>query len=226
MSTAQVHDPMQIIRGREADSLGLDRRRQRRAEETEHANGGHDAHAVVAAAHRPTDGVLALCTVNGWALVRAISLAPQGILLRHVEAMDRGLEPEIRMQINAALQSLSPVLGAPLRTRGGSSPLANVGTHVLGGRVVADASAWSSGNARPGGRKNGDPLAVSLVLAPRGRTQVRGMAQLAQIEGRLAPLNDPDPRVLAVALVPRAVEELRLHLRDPRGPAARARASR
>jgi hypothetical protein len=39
---------------------------------------------------------------------------------------------------------------------------------------------------------------------------------LPRFEGRLSSLNDPDPRVLAVALERRAVDALRLQLRGHR----------
>jgi hypothetical protein len=217
-------DPMGLIRDRENDSLGLDRRATRRRTPQQDdpallASEGR-GQALVRAAHEAMEGMLALCTSAGWALVQTLTLSPQGLLLRHVDALDRDLQPETRVQMSRALRSLSPVLGAPERElrRGGSSPLANLGTHLLGARVVADAASWShAGNAHPRARTS---LEVSLLLPPRtvgtGVSRLTNAAQLPRFEGRLSSLNDPDPRVLAVALERRAVDALRLQLRGHR----------
>lgn len=230
---AKRYDPSRILRDHEKDTLGLDRRGHRRAggqmSELDDRRPDTQVADVGQAMHERLRGVLGLCTVHGWAIVETLTLSPQGVLLRHIQASDRDLSCETRMQLNHALMNLSPVMGTPLRAgapwtdaRGRtSSPLANVGTHLLGQRVVADASNWANAPARS--TRSADNLQVTLVLPPQARmsslrapTSRRGLAQLAQVEGRLSSLNDPDPRVLGVALDPRGVNDLRLHLRAAR----------
>ncbi len=223
-----AYDPGRILRDHERDTLGLDRRASRREYPNQPAAPTHDNQALLRAGHESLQGVLGLCTVHGWALVETLSLCPQGVLLRHIDAAQRDLSCETRVELGRTLAALSPVMGAPLRrgklwedTRGrSSSPLANVGTHLLGARVVADASNWANADARRGTRASSN-LQVTLVLPPRGRQAVRGLAQLARVEGSLNALNDPDPRVLGVGLDGRAVQELRWHLQGARRTPAR-----
>ena len=206
-------DPMSLLRGRESDALGLDRRAHRRAANSPSDEARDRGQALVRAAHTQIQGVMGLCSPGGWALVRAISLAPQGILLRHLDATERKLEPELRAMINTALRSLSPVLGAPRgpASQATSSPLANLGTHLLGRKVVSDAAAWSLDDA--------EALEVDLVLPGLGVSHgvAGGQARsLARVSGRLSALNDPDPKMLAVALDRRSVAELSRRLCGPR----------
>jgi hypothetical protein len=206
------YDPVRLVAERSADSHGIDRRAQRRGAEPARGSNSH------AALHRAVDGVLAVTTTGGWALVRALCVGPSGVLVRALDVTDRGLDARTRTAINAALVSLSPVLGS--RPRGTqSSPLANVGVHLLAERVVADAAAWIGGTS--GGAAASCAVrrhAVSLMVPPRHRS-----GRLQQLEGNLVPLNDPDPRVLGVGLSRTAVQNLELLLARPRVSRARTR---
>jgi hypothetical protein len=168
---------------------------------------------------------LGLRTSQGWAIVRTLSLAPQGVLLHHLDLLDPELDAPQRQRGRQVLTALAPLMGAPGRPSRAtrprpSSPLATVGTCVLSRRVVADLSSWSNPSPtavkapvtsrRPTRRE----LSVSIVIPPPANSQLRAGQPVAVVEGELVSLNDPNPQVLAVALTPPRVRQLELILRQ------------
>lgn len=220
------YDPTRLLRHRPGDLHGLDRRGgPRRRGEVD----GDPSQALISAGHRRLDAILGLRTRQGWAIVRTLSVAPNGVLLHHVDLLDPELDAPHRLRGQQVLRALAPLMGAPRRQGRHprpSSPLATVGTCVLSRRVVADVAAWATPNVpnptvssrRPDRRE----LRVSLVIPPAGQagypspyaSPVRGGQPVTVVEGDLVPLNDPNPQVLGVSLTPARVRELELLLRQ------------
>lgn len=203
---------------------------------------------VLTGAHRRFDALLGLRSAAGWALVRTISLSPNGVLLRVVDPCDPGLDRPLRLRARAALarlgQSFADVDGPPDPTAAFDQPgsmLATVGTCLLSRRVVADVSRWSHSAAHKAAQRtssvvNHRPhLEVELVVPPAlpqgGRRHMRvsvgadalstGRAAAPRFTGRVVPLNDPSDLVLAVALEPAQRARLEAGLRGlgpRRGP--------
>lgn len=206
------YDPTRLLRPRRADALGLDRRDGPRERGTVRTLSGQ---GLVSASHRRVTAVLGLRTVQGWAIARTLSLAPNGVLLHHLDLLDAELDAPIRDLGRRALSALAPLLGAPLRPGRPqpSSPLATVGTCILARRVVADLAAWATPRETgpvSGNRPSNRGLTVGLVIPPltRGPTAASSRQRVALVEGELVPLNDPDPQVLGVCLNPSRLRQL------------------
>lgn len=224
------YSPMRLLERNQGDTHGLDRRGQRRQSSQPIAHEGHGTARLLSAAHRAVDVVLGLSTSHGWALVRTMTIAPAGVLLHLLDLVSPGTSPEHRVQGQAVLRRLAPLLGAPLRpgsVHEPGSPLALVGGCLLAPRVVADLSSYAS---QPVGRRGTSQrrpasLTVTLLLPqsqpaslaaaarpnPRGDSRpAAAMQGLTCVEGELVPMTDPQPQVLAVALSPRALAQLEL----------------
>jgi hypothetical protein len=196
--------PMRLLGRDQGDTHGLDRRGQRRP--SMHAPGqAHGTDRLLSAAHRRLDLVLGLSTSHGWAIVRTLSVAPAGLLLHLLDLLDPGLRPEHRARGQLVLRRLAPVLGAPLRASAvhePGSPLATVGGCLLAPRVVADLSSWASKPVARRGTSTRRPASLTVTLLDAADSGMHG------IEGELAPMTDPQPQVLAVALGAAALARL------------------
>ncbi len=173
-----------------------------------------DPPALETLGHAKISLFLALRSPRGAALVRTLAVSPRGVLLQQVGPGQHGLSEGDRARCRAAVASLSPVFselcssGRPGVRGVVSSPLATVGGVLLGRRVVADLCAWQSAVRRRGRAAS---IGVSLYLPPlRTRSAATQPAvgsgphlrlrNLERLDGQLAPLNDPQPGVLAIAL--------------------------
>lgn len=246
-----AYDPTQLLApaDRGAD-LGIDRRQMPRpeleelAEELTDELANNDAAprprptCVLTGAHRRFDALLGLRSAAGWALVRTISLSPNGVLLRVIDPCDPGLDGPLRLRARAALARLGPVFAEGDTARAGAgSMLATVGACLLSQRVVADVARWGQRRTTagsPSSKSTARPhLAVELVVPPSvppgGRRHMRvapapalAAAAPTRITGTVVPLNDPSDLVLAVALTPQRRAQLDDALRgarDRRSPA-------
>jgi hypothetical protein len=212
----EEYSPMRLLERNQGDTHGLDRRGRRRAAPAP-VGEDHGTDRLLSAAHRPVDAVLGLSTSHGWALVRTLSFAPAGILLHLLDLVGPDLRPDHRARGQAVLRRLAPLLGAPLRpgaVHGPGSPLATVGGCLLAPRVVADLSCFAS---QPVGRRGTSQrrpaaLTVTLLLPTDTHAQVGAspLHGITCVEGELVPMTDPQPKVLAVALSPRALAQLEL----------------
>jgi hypothetical protein len=194
---SQSYDPLRLLAPHE--DRGIDRRAGPRDDPRAKSS------RLVATHHVPARAVLALRSRAGWALVRTLSLSPQGVLVTLLDLLDRDVEPQERATGRALLARLSarsPRTRAPHPPLGPTSMLSVVGGCVLARRVVADLAAWSASTARSrrGGARS---LPVTLVVP-----SPRDPDALAQIPGDLAPLTDPHPEVLAVVLSPASIARL------------------
>jgi hypothetical protein len=211
-----------LLAGR-GDVRGLDRRSEARHPGS-HA-GSSTARALGSAQHVPLDVVFGLRTRQGWALVRGVCMSASGLVVQLFDLLDPTLDPPRRRIARRTFAQLAARLGAPgARTRSpgrGSSPLAAVGGCVLAGRVVADLSVWSNGRpARPSSRAAPRPVSATLVVPVARRHAApaacnRGGGPVVQIPAELAPLNDPRPDVLGIALTEAAVARFAMAVRSP-----------
>ena len=222
------YSPMRLLERNQGDTHGLDRRGQRRQSPQPATGDDHGTARLLSAAHRAVDVVLGLSTSHGWALVRVMTIAPAGVLLHLLDLVSPATSPAHRVQGQAVLRRLAPLLGAPLRpgsVHEPGSPLALVGGCLLAPRVVADLSSYAS---QPVGRRGTSqrrpasltvtlllPQAQSLAARPHAEPRpaasvVPAMQGLTCVEGELVPMTDPQPQVLAVALSPRALAQLEL----------------
>lgn len=174
----------------------------------------HEPPALETLSHANVSLFLALRSPRGAALVRTLAVSPRGVLLRQVDPGHADLSEGERERCRAAVASLSPVFselcssGRPGVRGVVSSPLATVGGVLLGRRVVSDLCAWQSAVRRRGRAAS---IGVSLYLPPLrtrstatqptvgGAPHLR-LRNLERLDGQLAPLNDPQPGVLAIAL--------------------------
>ncbi|HRI09618.1 MAG TPA: hypothetical protein PKW35_17475 [Nannocystaceae bacterium] len=203
-------EPLRLLRRNDGDTHGLDRRSRRRHGLAPSSRPEHGEGKILAAAHRPFDALLGLASAHGWALMQGISIAPAGVLLRHVDLLDPALSPELRGAASSALRRLAPALVAGLRPEAihdPGSPPATIGGCLLASRVIADLSSWAS---LPSGRRGTTQEAstaheVALLLAHED--------VVLRIDGELVPMTDPQPEVIAVALTPAARERLEAALR-------------
>ncbi len=219
---ARGYDPGRLLSGRE-DLLGIDRRSHARDARASLAPRGS---RLTAAHHRPVEALLGLRSRHGWAMVRSLAMAPTGLLVRLVDVRDPELDEEERRRGRTTFARLCAELGAPRGARptpslereanasAPSSPLAAIGGCVLARRVVADLSHWVNVRPHRPSSRAAQELPVTLVVPCRrgatpGRPSPHGgrspsRVTLVQIPGTLAPLSDPQPEVLAVALSPAA----------------------
>lgn len=181
-------DPRRLVAPR-ADGLGIDRRAVPRPH-------GVRGTAVAAAVHAPFRKMMALGSRQGWALVRGLSLGPEGVLVQVVDLLDPELDPRERTQARAAFRRL---LASHRRTTPTASALAWVGGCVLAPRVVADLGRWAN-PPTPGPTR---PVGVTLWLGPPGTDRFS-----TPVAGRIAALTDPRPGVLGIALSPTARSRL------------------
>lgn len=184
-------DPLSLLRPT-GDRLGIDRRRRPR---------GHDAspppdaelHDVVSAGHvrvRRIVGLIAGGTAPS--LLSVVSWCPHGVLACALDPTDRTASSRGRAAAHRAFRALVPELAA-----GAGSPLFAAGLAVLSRRVVRDLAELAPRR-----------IAVTLV-APRpeglasrsspSRVPSRSRIPL-RVDGELAPLTDPGPERLAIAL--------------------------
>jgi hypothetical protein len=147
-----------------------------------------DAEPVVdgftAASHRPLPLTFAVGVGGHWALMTGLSCSPHGVLLRALDPHDAALEAP-RLDVLAAWRRLGTRLGAQ------ASPLW-FSTVCIGARTLVAAMAELA---------VASPLEVTLVPLDdepslRGRT----------FHGVLAPLSDPAPHVLGIALAEGALQ--------------------
>lgn len=212
--------PLRLLQRDQGDTHGLDRRSRRRVGgQARDAEEHHGSARLISSVHTVRRALLGLSTAHGWALVHTLTVAPTGLLLHLLDLLSPGLNPELRDQGRSLLARIAPLLGAPLRPRAihrAGSPLATIGGCLLAPRVVADLSSWASQpSARRGTTRAGHGAFAVTLLAP-------ARAGVVRIEGELVPMTDPQPRVLAVALSPRALAELGRALEWPEGGPARA----
>ncbi len=207
VDAADEYSPLRLLERNQGDTHGLDRRhRPRQSMRDAIPHEDHGTGRLLSAAHRRVHAVLGLSTTHGWALVRALTIAPAGVLLHLLDLLGEATRPDHRAQGQAALSRLAPLLGAPLRpgaVHSAGSPLATVGGCLLAPRVVADLSSWASLPVGRRGTSQRRPTALTVTLMiPTADGRV------VRIEGELVPMTDPQPQVLAVALTPRALAEL------------------
>jgi len=201
------YSPLRLLERNQGDTHGLDRRHRPRLLMRDAIPGeDHGTGRLLSASHRPLRVILGLSTSHGWALVRALTIAPSGVLLHLLDLLGPDTTPEDRAAGQAALGRLAAQLVAPLRpgaVHPPGSPLATVGGCLLAPRVVADLSSWASQPVGRRGTSQRRPAALTVLLVvPDARGGV------VRIEGELVPMTDPQPQVLAVALGPRALAEL------------------
>jgi hypothetical protein len=201
---APPHDPLAGLRGR-GDLLGIDRRHAQRDGDEQKGS------SRTAALHEPISGrILGLRSRHGWTLCRGLALHPAGLLVLGVDPLDPHLAPHLAEEARAVLPALAPVLGASRRAgaRGCHSLLGLVGGCLLAPRLLEDLAHWGSGVR---------PIPVTLCV-PGSRTRRRGGDPPALcVDGMLAPMTDPGPDVLAIALTAEAHARLRPHIvRSPR----------
>lgn len=219
------YDPTRLLAGAPADSTGIDRRVQPRTRAQRGDDGG-DGGRVLAAQHRKLEAVVGLRTAKGWLLMRTLSVAPGGVLVRLIDLLDPDLDPGDRARGRTALTRLAPALGAPLRPDAGAStrelggsPLATVGHCLLQNRILADLAQWAN---HRGGRRSSrvhdeSALAVNIVVPIDGTAGERArLRDMPTVFGHLAPLTDPQPGVLAVALSPAARSQLEIAVASAR----------
>ena len=204
---AEEYSPLRLLERNQGDTHGLDRRhRARQPMRDGIPRDDHGTGRLLSAAHRRVHAVLGLSTTHGWALVRALSIAPAGVLLHLLDLLGPDTRPEHRAEGQALLSRLAPLLGAPLHPRAvhsPGSPLATVGGCLLAPRVVADLSSWASQPVGRRGTSQRRPAALTVMLMIPTRA-----GGVVRVEGELVPMTDPQPQVLAVALTPRALAEL------------------
>lgn len=204
------YSPLRLLERNQGDTHGLDRRHRPRQQMRDAIPvDDHGTGRLLSASHRPMRVVMGLSTTHGWALVRALSIAPSGVLLHLLDLLGPGTSPELRAAGQVALARIAAQLGAPLRpgaVHPPGSPLATVGGCLLAPRVVADLSSWASQPVGRRGTSQRRPAALTVLLVVPGGEDARG--RVVRIEGELVPMTDPQPQVLAVALGPRALAEL------------------
>ncbi len=177
------HDPFDWI-PREAGDIGIDRRRGPRDAVLDDDDDAAWAN-VVFASHVRWRPLVALRCSYGSAWLRAISICPTGLLAHAIDPADPSLTDAERRELGRQMRRLLPQI-----CQGRSSPLVATGVTLLSQRTAADLSAWAQHPDRH------RPTDVELVVAPRpGRDAMHA-------QGRLCPLNDPSPGVLAIALPP------------------------
>lgn len=218
---ADEYSPLRLLERNQGDTHGLDRRhRPRQTMQGAIPGDDHGTGRLLSAAHRRVHAVLGLSTTHGWALVRALTIAPAGVLLHLLDPLAETTTPAHRAEGRAVLARLAPWLGAPLRpgaVHAPGSPLATVGGCLLAPRVVADLSSWASQPVGRRGTSQRRPAALTVMLMiPRAD------GRITRIEGELVPMTDPQPQVLAVALTPRALAELEQVALAPADPGAHA----
>ncbi len=166
--------------------------------------------------HEPVDTLLGLCTAQGWALMRTLSLAPEGLLLRLVDLVSPDVSLRDRRRGRQALHRLAPHLGTSVRLpRAGAatSPLATVGHAVLSRKVVEDLSAQIAprhglASSSRGPRAPVPHVSVIIPLGAHAPSRPQS-PHVARIPGTLVPRTDPDPHVLAVSIGAEHAGELR-----------------
>ena len=176
------------------DVLGIDRRQGPR-----HGDAPLGS-AATALDHDPvTPRMLGLRSRYGWSLCRGLAICPTGLLVRGVDLLDPHQGPDDADEARATLKTLAPALGAT-RRGGTRSFLGLVCGCVLAPRLLEDLAEWGSGL---GARRKPTPIPVTLLI-PR--------PDEIAVEGVLAPLNDPQPDVLGIALDKDAVASVRARL--------------
>lgn len=219
-------DPMALLPGPRRDFRGLDRRSQRRAVGLDGrpmapaADTHLGSHHLVRANHERVDAILGLVGPGksrpNWALVRTLTLSPHGLLVHLLDLLDPRTDAADLARGREVMARLIPTMGGTLPGGSGrcASPLSTVGACVLAPRMVA---AWSHGansatdpgNARTHPGPGGSPFAVELVVPCGPPSGAFGRRRtVARIPGELAALTDPNPRVVGIALSPRARTEL------------------
>lgn len=156
------------------DVLGIDRRAARRS-------GPRPRAFTVGSSpwHTPTGGVVGIhCGGAGWAVVEALSLAPNGLIVHAVPT------PALRASVERRAL-LSALAGRC------TSALAWVGTCVLSRSLVA--SLADAANPDHGGWPRRTPVTLLAISRTRGNPVV-------EIHGHVTPLTDPNPETLAIAL--------------------------
>jgi hypothetical protein len=187
-----TYDPVRLLEP-STDRLGIDRRRRARgapSAEDPGARADLELLDVVSTAHVRVRRVLGLVAGRtAPSLVQVVSWCPHGVLARALDPTDKHASTRGRAATHRAFRALLPEL-----SRGDPSPLFAASLAVLSSRVVRDLA-----EAAP--RR----LAVQLVLP---RPEAAGRAAL-RIRGELAPLTDPQPDLLAIALDPPDAQTLR-----------------
>lgn len=178
---ATAADPFDWI-PRSASDMGIDRRRAPRDAVVDEDTPLAD---VVFAAHVRWTALVALRCRYGSVWLRAISICPTGLLARAIDPADPNLNAAERGELAVQMRRLLPEI-----CQGQLSPLAATGVTLLSHRTGADLSEWAQD---PDHHR---PTHVELVVAPRPA------ASAMRAHGRLCPLNDPSPGVLAIALAP------------------------
>lgn len=172
-------DPISLL-DPSGDRLGIDRRRRARSP-TRTPHELDTLRDVVSTRHvrvRRVLGLLAGATAPS--LVQVVSWCPEGVLARALDPTDKEASARGRAATHQAFRALLPELA-----RGDASPLFAAGLAVLSRRVVRDLAEVS--------HRRG---AVHLVV-PRSDG-----APALRLRGELAPLTDPHPDLLAIALAP------------------------
>jgi hypothetical protein len=174
------------LHGDGGDALGIDRRRRARSGDTEAEPALLDD--VVFAAHLRWRAFLGLTCDQGGAWLDAISVCPTGMLARAVDPTDPSLSFAERQRLGPQMRALLPQM-----CRGATSPLVATGVTLLSSRFAEDLGRWAQAPAtRPA-------TTVTLLLAPPvGRGGQHG--EVERVTGVLAPLTDPHPGILAIAL--------------------------
>lgn len=172
-------DPISLL-DPSSDRLGIDRRRRSRG--PARVPGELDMlRDVVSTRHvrvRHVLGLLAGATAPS--LVQVVSWCPEGVLARAIDPTDKEASARGRAATHQAFRALLPELA-----RGDASPLFAAGLAVLSRRVVRDLAEAS--------HRRG----VVHLVVPRSDG-----APALRLRGELAPLTDPHPDLLAIALAP------------------------
>lgn len=173
--------------------LGLDRRGGPRRRDAEPIVDG-----FTAASHRPLPLMFAVGVGGHWALMTGLSCSPHGVLLRALDPHDAALEAP-RLDVLAAWRRLGTRLGTQ------ASPLW-FSTVCIGARTLVAAMAALA---------VASPLEVTLVPLDDEPT-LRGQT----FHGVLAPLSDPAPHVLGIALAEDVLRRLAAAVAPPIVPRA------
>lgn len=186
--------------------LGLDRR-----------GGPRDATEAqvdrfTARSHRPLPLVFGLRTGHAHALLKGLSFSPRGVLLHLLDILDPELDAHERLGA-LGLTQLARAVGSR-----GHSPLGLLTACMEARSHVADLSRRANATANVAAARGSWPsCTVELVALLRlGHDRAEALAPL-RVRGVLAPLADPSPAVLAVALPETALAQVEALLASSHG---------
>lgn len=158
-----------------------------------------------AATHRPLPLVLGLGVHGRWALVKGLSIGPAGVLVHLLDTTDPELDPRDRVASSVWMRLAR--CADPQRV---PSPLWLSSCCVQAPALVAELSRRAAlrGHVET-------PQVVLVPLGWHGSAPARPDPAMPQLVGTLAPLADPRPQVLGIALADAELATLRTLLTPP-----------